>query len=123
MDCAENTDFAICEVRGTLSAEKILHVISRKKLIEASRKHAEVSAPLDTWYRVAKSAEWKNLMDVRKTFFTADAVGSCTVFNMKGNSYRLIVWINYQSQKVFIKHVLTHAEYSKEVWKSDCFPN
>ena len=61
------------------------------------------------------------LVDVRKTFGTADAVGNCTVFNIKGNSYRLITWISYQTKKVFIKHVFTHADYSKEDWKNDCF--
>lgn len=38
----------------------------------------------------------------------------------KGNEYRLITWISFKSQKVFIRHVLTHAEYSKEAWNNDC---
>lgn len=79
-----------------------------------------MSAPLDVWYRVVKKAEWKSIMDVRKNFSTADAVGRCTVFNIKGNSYRLVAWVNYKTQKIFIRHVLTHAEYSKGGWKSDC---
>ena len=48
------------------------------------------------------------------TSSTADAVGTRTVFNIKGNAYRLVVWISYQAQKVFVKHVLTHAGYDKE---------
>lgn len=77
--------------------------------------------PLHVWYRVVKTADWKTIVDVRKTFSTADPVGSCTVFNMKGNDYRLVAWINYKTQKVFIRNVLTHSEYSKGDWKSDCF--
>lgn len=96
-------------------------MISRKKLVEAAARHAEVSASLDVWYRITKKAEWRTIVDVRKSFSTADPVGTCTVFNIKGNAFRLIVWINYQTQKVFIKHVLTHADYTKEAWKSDCF--
>jgi mRNA interferase HigB len=88
--------------------------------VEAAAQHPDASAPLDVWYRVTKKAEWKSIVDVKKSFSTADAVGTCTVFNIKGNTYRLIAWINYQTQKVFIKHVLTHAEYMKEAWKSDC---
>ena len=42
------------------------------------------------------------------------------MFNIKGNTYRLIAWIDYRSQKVFIRHILTHAEYDKEEWKNDC---
>ena len=97
-----------------------MRVISRKKLVEAAAQHPEASARLDAWYRITKKADWNSLVDVRKTFGSADAVGNCTVFNIKGNSYRLITWINYQTKKVFIKHVLTHADYSKEDWKNDC---
>ena len=58
-------------------------------------------------------------MDVRRMFPSADAVGEFTVFNIKGNSYRLITEINYRTGRVFLRHVLTHAEYAKEGWKSE----
>jgi len=96
-----------------------LHIISRKRLLEAARKHGELAEPLDAWYRIAKKAAWKNLMDVRRMFPSADAVGEFTVFNIKGNSYRLITEINYRTGRVFLRHVLTHAEYAKEGWKSE----
>jgi len=88
--------------------------------VEAGLQHPDAVSPLDVWYRITKKAEWGSIVDVRKTFSTADAVGTCTVFNIKGNSYRLITWINYETHEVFIKHVLTHADYDKEEWKSDC---
>ncbi|MFZ0537849.1 MAG: type II toxin-antitoxin system HigB family toxin, partial [Candidatus Sulfotelmatobacter sp.] len=65
----------------------------------------------------AKKAEWKKLMDVRKTFSSADAVGKRTVFNIKGNEYRLIAEINYPFGRIYIRHVLTHAEYDRGGWK------
>ena len=78
-------------------------------------------APLDAWYRTAKSAEWTSLEDVRKTYPSADGVpvgGKVyTVFNIGGSHFRLIVEINYRTQRVFIRHVLTHAEYDKGGWK------
>lgn len=40
-----------------------------------------------------------------------------TVFNIKGNAYRLITEINYQTGRVFLRYVLTHAEYSKGAWR------
>ena len=55
---------------------------------------------LDVWYRVAKKAEWNSLAEVRQTFPSADAVGKSTVFNVKGNSYRLIVEFNYRSRRI-----------------------
>lgn len=94
-----------------------MHVISRKKLLEAAKKHGDLGEPLDVWYRITKRAEWKNLVDVRRVFPTADAVGKFTVFNIKGNAYRLITEINYPTRRIFLRHVLTHAEYSKGGWK------
>ena len=94
-----------------------MHVISRKKLLEAAKRRGDLSAPLNVWYRVAKKAEWKSLDEVRLTFPSADSVGKYTVFNIKGNSYRLIVEINYRSQRIFIRHVLSHADYGKGGWK------
>ncbi len=97
-----------------------MHVISRKALKEAATRHADLETALETWYRIAKKAQWKSLADVRKTYPQADMVGTCTVFNIKGNAYRLIVRINYRTGRVFIRHVLTHAEYDREGWKHEC---
>ena len=94
-----------------------MHVISRKKLREAALRHSDVEAALDAWYRIAKRAGWQDIADVRKTFATADAVEKWTVFNIRGNKYRLIAEINYRFQRVYVRHVLTHAEYDQEKWK------
>jgi len=94
-----------------------LHVISRKKLKEAAGRQSELEGPLDVWFRIAKRASWQTLADVRRTFSSADSVDKWTVFNIKGNKYRLITEINYRFQRVFIRHVLTHAEYNQEKWK------
>jgi len=94
-----------------------LHIISRKRLREAAEEHGDLNDALDVWYRVAKKAVWKNLMDVRRNFPTADTVGKYTVFNIKGNAYRLVTEINYRTGRIFLRHVLTHAEYSKGGWK------
>lgn len=59
----------------------------------------------------------KNLIDLRKTFPSADKVGNYTVFNIGGNNDRLITLIYYPRQLVQVKDVLTHAEYDKEKWK------
>jgi hypothetical protein len=55
-------------------------------------------------------------MDVRKVYPSADLVGPYTVFNTKGNAYRLIVKIEYRWQMIFVKHLLTHAEYDRKEW-------
>lgn len=95
----------------------MVHVISRKRLLDAANKHRELSGPLDAWYRIAKSARWKSWEGIRSTFPAADGVGKYTIFNLKGNNYRLITEINYAGQRVYIRFVLTHAEYDKGAWK------
>lgn len=101
------------------NGSRSLHVISRKKLLDAERKHGRID--LDPWYRIAKSASWKNLLEVRESYSSADGVPVgdrvYTVFNISGNSFRLVTEINYEGQKIFIRHVLTHAEYEKGDWK------
>jgi mRNA interferase HigB len=94
-----------------------VHVISRKKLKEAALRHPELEPALDAWFRIAKKALWQNLTDVRKTFVSADVVEKWTVFNIKGNKYRLITEINYRFQRIYVRHVLTHAQYDQEKWK------
>ncbi|MGZ4895471.1 MAG: type II toxin-antitoxin system HigB family toxin, partial [Candidatus Angelobacter sp.] len=70
------------------------------------------------WYRVAKHAVWRSLADVRKVYPHADFVDPYTVFNIKGSSYRLIVKIEYRWQIIFVKQLLTHAEYNRGKWKT-----
>ncbi len=68
---------------------------------------------------MTSAAEWHSLEDVRAVYPHADLVGRLTVFNMGGNSFRLIVRIEYERQEVYVRHVLTHAEYDREAWKND----
>jgi mRNA interferase HigB len=94
-----------------------MHVISRKRLKEAAERRADLESPLDAWFRIAKKATWTSLADVRATFSSADSVGKWTVFNIKGNQYRLIAEINYLFGRIYIRRVLTHAEYDRGGWK------
>lgn len=86
-------------------------------MLEAAQKHADLGEPLDVWYRIARRAEWRSLAEVRQIFPSTDSVGTYTVFNIKGNSYRLICEINYRTSRIYIRQLLTHAEYSKGAWK------
>ncbi|MBE9146233.1 type II toxin-antitoxin system HigB family toxin [Planktothrix mougeotii] len=93
-----------------------MRVISRKILRDFCESHGDSCDALYDWYRVSSKAEWQNLIDVQQTYPKAEAVGNFTVFifNIKGNRYRLIVDLVYDSQRIYIKYVLTHAEYDKD---------
>jgi mRNA interferase HigB len=96
-----------------------MHIISSRKLREFCTQHADCCSALDDWYINAKKATWGNLSEVQAVYPKAEAVGNFTVFNIKGNKYRLIASINYEKQVIYIKYVLTHAEYDKDDWKND----
>lgn len=96
-----------------------MHVISYRRLREFSQKHGDYSQSIDNWYKIASKAHWCKLTEVQSVFPSAEAVGNFTVFNIKGNEYRLIVSIDYVRQLIFIKYILTHAEYDKNKWKND----
>jgi len=96
-----------------------MHVISRSRLTEFCGKHPKAETSLRLWYKLTSLAQWQNFVELRQVFPSADQVGNLTVFNIGGNNYRLITLVDYRYQKVFIRHVLTHAEYDKEDWKND----
>lgn len=96
-----------------------MHVISYRRLREYAQKHSDCRESLDNWYKIASKADWSTLVEVQSVFPTAEAVANFTLFNIKGNKYRLIVSLDYESQLIYIKYILTHAEYDKESWKND----
>ena len=90
-----------------------MRVISRKALREFARAHQDAETPLDDWYRIAKRLRWTSLVDVRKTYPHADAVGEFTIFNIGGNKYRLVVAVNYAYRMCYVRFVGTHQAYDR----------
>ena len=95
-----------------------MRIISPKALREFATRHADAGVPLETWYRIAKAANWKHILKLRATWPSAEAVGNLTVFNIKGNAYRLVARVLYQHQIIYIRAILTHHQYKKENWKN-----
>ncbi len=98
-----------------------MRLISFGKLKAEASKFPDVSRQVQDWRNSVKNADWKNLEDVRQAHGSAEAVGNFTVFNIKGNAYRLIVGIDYEIGTIYFKYFLTHAEYDKEKWKNDTY--
>lgn len=70
-------------------------------------------AQLKAWYAIAKEAQWQNFAQVKEQFRSASAVGDRTVFNIAGNKYRLVTYINYDFYTVYVRFVGNHAEYDE----------
>jgi mRNA interferase HigB len=100
----------------------MMRLLRQDLLVKAIQRHADVKDWLDAWATTVVAANWESLGDVREDYPSADGVKLksrivVTVFNVKGNEYRLLTSINYSQQAVVILDVLTHAEYSKARWK------
>jgi mRNA interferase HigB len=94
-----------------------MRVISKKRLRVFWTIYPIAKIPLDNWFRIAKKGDWSKFAEVKATFGSVDQVGKYLVFNIGGQKYRLICEINYQRHTVFVRHVLTHAEYNDGAWK------
>jgi mRNA interferase HigB len=94
-----------------------MHVIAKPALVEFWIEHPDAESPLQAWYRLMKSEVFVDFNGLRATFASADYVDGLTVFNIGGNKYRLIAAIHYNRRKVYIRAVLTHADYDCGDWK------
>jgi mRNA interferase HigB len=95
-----------------------VRIIAKSRLMALAAAHGDCVQQVTDWYNIARKAAWRNLAEVRQTFRHADQVGDKTVFNIKGNNYRLIVYIHYDTGIIYIKDLLTHTEYDKGTWKA-----
>jgi mRNA interferase HigB len=87
-----------------------MHIITFTRLRQFWEKHPDAEPALRLWYTRVKGMRFVNMAEVNQLFSSADKVRRLTVFNIKGNNYRLIVRIEYQRQKIYVRHVLTHRE-------------
>ncbi|MEK7474270.1 MAG: type II toxin-antitoxin system HigB family toxin [Candidatus Coatesbacteria bacterium] len=94
-----------------------MHVISRKRINEFVAVHGDARSALVAWYAIVSRTRFGSFAEVRRTFPSADQVGNKVVFNIGGNKYRLIAAVHFNREKVYIREILTHAEYDRGGWK------
>lgn len=94
-----------------------MHVITRRRIREFAAIHPTSAPALGAWYRIVAGTDFASFAELRRVFPSADFVNGKTVFNIGGNKCRLIAVIHYNRSKVFIRHILTHAEYDRGAWK------
>ena len=101
-----------------------MRIIKELFLVAAGREHPPAARYLDVWRKTVKAATWRNLLDVRRSYPGTDAVKvrsgrQVLVFNIRRNDYRLIAAAHFNRQIVYTLRFMTHAEYSKDRWKSE----
>jgi mRNA interferase HigB len=95
-----------------------MHVISRKALQKFWERYPDSKSSLVRWHQIVERSEFSNYTGLRRTFPSADLVNRFIVFNIAGNKYQLITSVHFNRQKVYIRHVLAHAEYDRGDWKT-----
>ncbi|MBL1275809.1 MAG: type II toxin-antitoxin system HigB family toxin [Ectothiorhodospiraceae bacterium] len=95
-----------------------MHIISQRRIKEASQRHTTCSNALDQWYKVMKKAKLRDFAQLKALFNSADKVGDLYVFNIGGNKLRLIAAIHFNRQKLFIREILNHTEYDQDKWRT-----
>jgi len=91
-----------------------VRIIARRTLRDFWKKHPDAEQALCAWYHDVKLARWKTPTDIRRIYANASFVGNHrVVFNLRGNTYRIIVAINLDYGIVYIRFVGTHREYDK----------
>ena len=101
-----------------------MHIIARKMLMDFSVKYPDSRIPLESWWKICKKNNFSSFNELKKTFSAVDIVGKCVIFNIGGGKYRLIARINFTAHRMWIKYILSHANYEKLNLKEDskCLP-
>jgi len=76
--------------------------------------HPDSEQYLKTWFDTAMNSGWKSPNEVKKTYANASILkDGRVVFNIKGNTYRLVVKLNFEKQWIFIRFIGSHGDYEK----------
>lgn len=97
-----------------------MRILSISALREFWKKEPRSEEAFRDYHRKLSSIAPQNLAELKMVFPSVDLVGKCFVFNVGGNKYRVITRIHFNRQMVFIRDVLTHADYDKDKWKGQC---
>ena len=96
-----------------------MHVISEKQLKVFWDRHPNAEEPLRSWVKLIELHRFRNFAELRRLFPQADQVGRLTVFNIGGNKFRLVVHMHFNTGKIFVRFIGSHADYDRGDWKKD----
>ena len=91
-----------------------MRIFVYRTLVEYYRQHPDAKAALEDWHSKTKEAKWNNYAEMKNSFNSVDSVGNKRfVFNIKGNTYRLVAVVLFVPKYVYIRFIGTHTEYDK----------
>jgi mRNA interferase HigB len=90
----------------------VIALATLKRFVGRSPAYADAREPVMAWFRQVKNADWTSPSDVKAAVRTASILrDGRVVFNIAGNKYRIVVWINYPYRVVYIRFIGTHRQY------------
>lgn len=91
---------------------RIIALSTLKAFWEGNPAYADAQQPLLAWYAHVRQADWASPAEVKRDLRNASILkDGRAIFNIAGNKYRLVVWINYPYRVVYLRFVGTHAQY------------
>ena len=93
-----------------------MHVISRKPFIEAAQQYPNDAAAIDAAYKSLRNGNFNSPQELKALFPSLDNFKykeKWWVIDIGGNNLRLIAFIEFRDSRMYVKHIVTHAEYDK----------
>lgn len=90
-----------------------MRIVTEKKIREFIEREPRSSGVMWRWVDTIESSSWRSPAGLKATFAVASFVGDLTVFNVGGNNYRVVAFVHYRKQIVYVKKIGTHKEYDK----------
>jgi mRNA interferase HigB len=93
---------------------RIIALCTLKAFVNRSPPYTDAREPVMAWYRQVRSADWATPSDMKRAIGSASILNDGrAVFNIAGNKYRIVVWINYPYRVVYVRFIGTHRQYDK----------
>ena len=93
---------------------RVIALRTIKRFTESRPEYSEARDAALAWYRQVLRAEWATPADVKREIGNASVLkDGRVVFNLAGNKYRIVVWINYPYRVVYVRFIRTHAQYDR----------
>jgi mRNA interferase HigB len=91
---------------------RIIALSTLKEFLTRSPAYADARDPVMAWYRQVRRADWAQPADIKRDIRSASILkDGRAVFNIAGNKYRIVVWINYPYRVAYIRFIGTHRQY------------
>lgn len=93
---------------------RIIALRTLRRFLEGNPAYADAREPVLAWYQQALKAKWASPAELKREIGNASVLkDGRAVFNIAGNKYRIVVWINYPYRVIYVRFIGTHEQYDR----------